>query len=181
LLPAPAQAGSAEQQAELELLHHIRGHATPAELDAARASAEFDVFAFAPQIGPWFKPAALPRTAAFFATVERDTRAVTRLAKDRFQRPRPFVTDPTLEPIAIERSPSYPSGHSTRATVIALVLAELFPDHRDALLATARSSATTGSSPPCTTRPISTPAACSGWPSLRRCCTTSVFAPSSPP
>ncbi len=138
LLPAPAQAGSSEQQTELALLHHIREHATPAELGAARASAEFDVFAFAPQIGPWFTPDSLPRTAALFAAVERDTRAVTRLAKERFQRPRPFVADPTLEPIAIERSPSYPSGHSTRATVIALVLAELFPDNRDALLATAR-------------------------------------------
>jgi len=138
LLPAPAPAGSAEQQAELALLHHIREHATPEELDAARASAEFDVFAFAPQIGPWFKAAALPRTATLFAAIERDTRGVTRLAKERFQRPRPFVADPTLEPIAIERSPSYPSGHSTRATVIALVLAELFPDNRDALIAASR-------------------------------------------
>lgn len=30
---------------------------------------------------------------------------------------------------------AYPSGHSTRGTVFATVLAELFPDKRDALLA----------------------------------------------
>lgn len=138
LLPPPAPVNSDECRAELVLLHSIHDHATPAQLSAAREAAEFDVFSFAPQIGPWFKPAELPRTAAFFVAIERDTRAVTRRAKDRFQRPRPFVTDPTLVPLVPEHSPSYPSGHSTRATVIALVLAELFPDNRDALLAAGR-------------------------------------------
>ena len=34
---------------------------------------------------------------------------------------------------------AYPSGHSTAGTVMALVLAEMFPEKRDALLAIGRS------------------------------------------
>lgn len=138
LLPAPAEAGSAEQTTELALLHAVHDHATADQLAAAQRTAEFDVFTFAAQIGPWFEGGRLPRTAAFFAAIENDTRAVTRRAKDQFRRPRPFVADPTLVPLAVEHSPSYPSGHATRATVVALVLAELFPEHREALLAAAR-------------------------------------------
>ena len=35
---------------------------------------------------------------------------------------------------------SYPSGHSTRGTLFALLLAELFPDRREAILAKGRDS-----------------------------------------
>ena len=38
-----------------------------------------------------------------------------------------------------ENSFSYPSGHSTESMVLALVLADLFPDQHDAIIAKARS------------------------------------------
>ena len=33
-----------------------------------------------------------------------------------------------------EKSSGYPSGHSTRGTVYSLVLAEVFPEHKEAIL-----------------------------------------------
>ncbi|HEX4350146.1 MAG TPA: phosphatase PAP2 family protein, partial [Verrucomicrobiae bacterium] len=54
-------------------------------------------------------------------------------------RPRPYVLDPTLASGKLEKSFSYPSGHSTESMVLALVLADLFPEHRDAIIAKARS------------------------------------------
>ena len=39
---------------------------------------------------------------------------------------------------APEKSFGYPSGHSTRGTVEALLLAELFPEHKEAILAIGR-------------------------------------------
>jgi acid phosphatase (class A) len=67
---------------------------------------------------------------------------VTDDAKNVFQRPRPYHVAPDRFPHSIEHeSPthySYPSGHSTRATVFAGLLAELWPDQREAILATGR-------------------------------------------
>jgi membrane-associated phospholipid phosphatase len=51
------------------------------------------------------------------------------IIKSRWNRPRPFVTDPSvLLPGASAGGTSYPSGHSTDAFAIAGVLAHLMPD-----------------------------------------------------
>ena len=68
-----------------------------------------------------------------------DAETVTDLGKDYFQRPRPYTTDPSLANGKLEKSFGYPSGHSTESMVIALVLADLFPDKHDAIIAKARS------------------------------------------
>ena len=60
-------------------------------------------------------------------------------AKDHWRRPRPYVIDPTLLAGKAEKSFSYPSGHSTESMVLGLVLADLFPDKQDAIIAKARS------------------------------------------
>ncbi|MEI6656625.1 MAG: phosphatase PAP2 family protein, partial [Verrucomicrobiota bacterium] len=77
-------------------------------------------------------------TAAFFDKVQRDAATVTDIGKDYFQRPRPFTTDPSLATGKLEKSFSYPSGHSTESMALALILGELLPDQRDALIASAR-------------------------------------------
>ncbi len=63
---------------------------------------------------------------------------MTDAGKDFFQRPRPYTTDPSLANGKLEKSFSYPSGHSTESMVLALVLADLLPDKREAILAHAR-------------------------------------------
>ena len=62
------------------------------------------------------------------------------MAKDHWKRPRPFVADAArfTEPGDPEKTPSYPSAHSTRGTLFALILAEIFPQHRAAILAKGR-------------------------------------------
>jgi acid phosphatase (class A) len=63
---------------------------------------------------------------------------VTDAAKNYWQRPRPFLVNTNLVSADPEKSFGYPSGHSTRATVDALLLAELIPDKRDDILAVGR-------------------------------------------
>jgi acid phosphatase (class A) len=63
---------------------------------------------------------------------------VTDNAKDFYKRPRPHVTDPSLANEKLEKSFSNPSGQSTESMVLALVLADLFPDRQDAIIAEAR-------------------------------------------
>ena len=92
----------------------------------------------APAVGPFFQSNGLPKTTVFFEHVQTDAETVTDTGKDFFKRPRPFSVDPSLASGTLETSYSYPSGHSTESMVVALVLAEIFPDKQDAIVAKAR-------------------------------------------
>ena len=140
LLAPPPLLNSPEQAADLAETISVHKHRTEAEETAAKSEQKFSVFAFASAIGPVFQPGKLPKTEAFLQSVLDDSESVTDNAKNYWKRPRPYVTDPKLAKGAddLEKSFSYPSGHSTRGTVFALVLADLFPDKQDAILATGR-------------------------------------------
>jgi acid phosphatase (class A) len=105
----------------------------------AYSEKNFSAFNFTPAIGAFFQSNNLPKTALFFNRVQTDAAAITDNAKDFYKRPRPYVTDPSLANGKLEKSFSYPSGHSTETMVLALVLADLFPDKHDAIIAEARS------------------------------------------
>ena len=142
LLAPPPVAGSTEDTADLETSFQAYRAATPAERAQGIDEIKLTIFHFAPAIGPWFTPGKFPQTEALFKEVEAEAKAVTSHGKKHWQRIRPYHTDPARFPNAIEHEErtdySYPSGHSTRATVFALLLAELFPDKHDALLALSR-------------------------------------------
>ena len=138
LLPPPPPPGTAEQDADMETVHTVYHAASEADKNAAYAEKEFTVFNFAPAVGAFFTVTNLPITAAFFAKVHEDADTLTGVGKNYFKRPRPFTTDPTLANGKLEKSFGYPSGHSTEATTLALVLAELLPEKADAILAHGR-------------------------------------------
>jgi acid phosphatase (class A) len=140
LLAPPPLAGSAEQAADLAETVAVHNGCPPDDAAAARAEKKFTLFTFAPAIGSFFQPGKLPRTEAFFRRVQKETEAVADTAKNYWQRPRPDVVDPGLAASEeeMEKSFSYPSGHSTRATVYALLLAELFPQQQEHILALGR-------------------------------------------
>lgn len=134
LLPSPPAAGSAEAAADLATTRTVSRARTPEQVAEATAEIKLTIFRFAAAIGPWFQPGRFPKTETFFQAVESDTRAITDAGKSHFQRPRPYAVDAAIIPLAAEGSFSYPSGHASRSTVFALVLAELFPSSREALL-----------------------------------------------
>jgi acid phosphatase (class A) len=138
LLAPPPLPGSPEQAADMAEVQAVF-HATGSnEMAAAYSEKKFDIFNFTPAIGDFFVAGKFPKTEAFFDRVQTSAAAVTDNAKDFYKRPRPYVTDPTLVNGKLEKSFSYPSGHSTESMVLALVLADLFPDKRDAIIAEAR-------------------------------------------
>ena len=138
LLAPPPLPDSPEQAADLDTVRRVVHAATTKEIAAAFAERHFSVFNFSGVIGEFFTATNLPRTTAFFKKVQTDARTVTALGKDYFHRDRPFTADPSLATGELEPNFSYPSGHSSENMVFALVLAELFPEKRDALLAHAR-------------------------------------------
>ncbi len=139
LLAPPPLPGSPEQAADMNEVRAVYHAATSNDTAIANAWKKFDAFTFTPVIGAFFVSNSLPATAAFFHRVQKDAEAVTDNAKNFYRRPRPYFTDPSLGNGKLEKSFSYPSGHSTESMVLALVLADLFPDRRDAIIAEARS------------------------------------------
>lgn len=138
VLAPPPLPGSTEQTADMDEVHAVYHAATSNDIAVAYSQKKFNIFTFTPAIGDFFQPGKYPETEAFFHKVQEDAETVTDTGKNFFKRPRPYVTDPGLANGKLEHSFSYPSGHSTESMVLALVLADLFPDHQDAIIATAR-------------------------------------------
>lgn len=138
LLAPPPLPDSPEQAADMAEVRAVYHAASSNEIAAAYSEIKFNIFNFTPTIGDFFVAGKFPKTEAFFAKVQADAVTVTDKTKDYYQRPRPYTTDPTLANGKLEKSFSYPSGHSTESMVLALVLADLFPDKHDALIAEAR-------------------------------------------
>ena len=138
LLAPPPLIDSAEQLADIETVRTVYHSAGSNDIAAANSERKFSVFNFTGTVGQFFTAPQLPKTAAFFEKVQRDAAIVTDLGKEYFHRPRPFFTDTNLANGVLEKSYSYPSGHSPETMVLALVLAEAVPEKQDALLAHAR-------------------------------------------
>lgn len=131
--PAPAD-DSLATAADLAVVYEIQQRRTPEQIAVAAYFARDTVFQFDAVIGPWFKAANLPLTDEFFAQVQADRNAITEQGKKIWSRPRPPLLDARLHAcIELPKSGAYPSGHSTMAFVRAGLLAELFPEKREAL------------------------------------------------
>jgi len=138
LLPPPPVAGSEEEAADLASVRAVVHGRTKAEEAHAFTDSGLAFAIFEPAIGPAFSLEKLPKTAALLKKVKQEIGEVIDTAKDHWKRVRPYQLDPELSVGKPEPSFGYPSGHSTRGTVYALVLAELFPDKRTEILQVGR-------------------------------------------
>jgi acid phosphatase (class A) len=66
--------------------------------------------------------------------VRKDVGEPINTVKDHWKRRRPYQVDERLAVVSPEKDYGYPSAHSTRGTLQALLLAELFPEHKEAIL-----------------------------------------------
>ena len=138
LLAPPPLPDSPEQTADLQEVRAVSHSAPDGDVAVAKTETKFTIFTFAPEIGPSFEPGKFPKTEALLHNAQADAETVVDNAKNYWKRPRPYKVDPSLASGKLEKSFSYPSGHSTESMVLALVMAELFPEHRDAIIAEAR-------------------------------------------
>ena len=139
LLPPPPLPDSPEQAADLAQVRAVHATAASNDLAAAYSERKFTIYNFTEVAGAFLVETNLSKVTAFFAKVQSDASAVVGGGKNYFQRPRPFVADPSLvNGYEGEKSYSYPSGHSTESMVLALVLSDLLPDQREAIVAHAR-------------------------------------------
>jgi acid phosphatase (class A) len=133
VLPPPPSPDSQESVAEMNLILRLQETRTADDAKRVKSEIDYDVFAFADVLGPNFNAKECARTNEIFAKVVAEAKPVSSASKEQWSRPRPTV-DPRVHALDHEKSFSYPSGHSTRATVYAELLAEAVPSRRDALL-----------------------------------------------
>lgn len=83
-------------------------------------------------IGDLFRSNNLPKTGAFLWRVQRDTDRVTDAVKVAFHRPRPI---PEIASFYNEHQTNgFPSGHAVRGVVFSSIVAQMFPEHSEAIL-----------------------------------------------
>lgn len=135
LLPEPPPVGSAMEAAELDLVRAIMQSASPEALARAEREVAMTPAIFSDVLGEQFTPQKCPRTFALLVQVAREAKAISDRAKNDYARPRPATNKHgTTE---MEKSNSYPSGHSTRAAVWCEALCALYPERAEALRARA--------------------------------------------
>jgi len=134
LLPPPPARGSAEEVADLAAVRTVFDGRTEAEKTRAMKDSGLAFSLFQPAAGAKFDLDKLPKTKALLEKVKKEIGPVIDAPKNHFKRLRPYQIDDHLVLGAPEPSFSYPSGHSTRGTVYSLVIAELFPEKKEAIL-----------------------------------------------
>lgn len=138
LLAPPPEPGSAEEAADLATARSVFQGRTAEELYRAKKDYGLSLFLFAPAIGERFQPGKFPKIEAIYAKVKASIGKAIDAPKDHWKRKRPYQLDPQLALGDPEPSFSYPSGHSARGTVYALLVAEIFPEKKDAILSIGR-------------------------------------------
>jgi acid phosphatase (class A) len=139
VIPAPPETGSAAEKADLDGVLALQNHPSQETLAHAEHTVGFTVFSFSELLGPGFKTEAYPKTTVFFARLETTANEPKNFLKDMYHRIRPYraFPDQVKELVSQEDGYSYPSGHSTRAWLFALVLGSLDPEHRNDYLSLA--------------------------------------------
>lgn len=99
LLLAPPPMAGAVLERDLEAVRAAQRTRTPQQAARAEESSGVDVFLFSSVLGADFVAGRLPVTSRFFKRVMRSAKLALDATKQCFNRPRPFVMDPTIEPL----------------------------------------------------------------------------------
>lgn len=147
-LPPPPAPGSPALSLDQQVFLHSRKlkQQDPQRWALAIGDAQLDsdhlLASFACALGVVLDRGTAPGLYRLLDRASHDTRPQTEAAKDHFAHVRPYIGNdqPICVPrhTSLERSPSYPSGHTTLGMSLALILTELAPDRSTALLARGR-------------------------------------------
>lgn len=133
-IPEPPKDESLAASADLETVLRVQAMRTEEQIAWAKTVDKNSLYMYQSVLGVWFTKENTPITVALIRLVEQDTNGLSLRMKALYKRPRPPTVSSLVQPcVAVPFSGSYPSGHSFQAYARAAVLAEIFPDKRDAL------------------------------------------------
>jgi acid phosphatase (class A) len=139
LLPSPPLETSPAGQLDLQIVKNLQSNMTPERAKAIRNDLPQDVYNIArPVLGPNFTKDKFPLTGDFIAKVVKDAGFGVGPVKQKYMKARPFKYSAELASAFDDIAKStggatYPSGHSTTAFEVALILGTMLPSKRDAL------------------------------------------------
>ncbi len=97
------------------------------------------IFIFADVLGDKFRTEGMPITSKFFTSVYKTESNLNKQGKERWERLRPPASNPNLKPVGkFDNEGSYPSGHATFGWLAEIVLSDMIPEKRDAIMRRAR-------------------------------------------
>jgi acid phosphatase (class A) len=131
-MPAPVVNGSAEDKEQQTQVLAVQRAASAERIALANKDAEETVFAmFSSVMGSNFTAANLPQSTKIFERIGETEDAVVDPVKKYFGRIRPFVNNPEIKALVKpSTSGSYPSGHTSRSTMMAIILSKMIPEKR---------------------------------------------------
>jgi len=139
LLPSPPKEASPAGQLDLQTVVDLQKNMTPERAKAIRDDLDQTVYQIAgPVFGPNFTKANFPLTGQFIDKVVKDASYGVGPVKQKYMKARPFKYSAELATAFDDIAKStggatYPSGHSTTAFEVALILGTMLPSKRDAL------------------------------------------------
>ena len=145
VMPPAPQEGDARYENDRRIFRETRALEGSARWKMATDDADLSNAAmlrhFSCSIDIELTPQQAPRLLDFLQKASRDALQVAGQAKDHFKRQRPFLID--NGPLCVDRatvagSYDYPSGHTTMGWDWALVLAQVTPEHANAIFARGR-------------------------------------------
>ncbi len=139
MLPPPPPKGGEIEKAEIAAVIAAQRAASPERIALGAHDAEEDVFTmFTATLGGKFVAGNLPVASVFFARVGDSEDETVDPAKKVFARARPWMTSTEVKVLGpSSKSGSWPSGHTTRVTMEAIILAAMVPEQRAAIWARA--------------------------------------------
>ncbi|MEI7515882.1 MAG: phosphatase PAP2 family protein [Betaproteobacteria bacterium] len=134
-MPAPIVNGSSEDKEQQAQVLAVQRAASAERIALANKDAEETVFAmFSSVMGSNFTAANLPQSTKIFDRIGETEDAVVDPVKKYFGRIRPFLNNPEIKPLVKpSTSGSYPSGHTSRSTMMAVILSKMVPEKRVAI------------------------------------------------
>jgi acid phosphatase (class A) len=138
LLPPPPKEDSPQGKRDVQAILDLQKNMTPERMAAIHTDLDQTVYTVAgPVLGAKFNKQNFPMAGTFFDKVVKDAGVGVGPIKQKYKKLRPFQFSKevkTPEDIAkAAGGPTYPSGHSTTAAEVALLLGMMVPEKRDAL------------------------------------------------
>jgi acid phosphatase (class A) len=132
--PPPPSKGDERQRRDEDELIRSQGERTASDCAEAKSEVSVSLAAFfGPPHGP-LDATAVARLKPFIERIGNDGDFFIQKLKTKYPRQRPFAYVENVRPcVPKEVTDAYPSGHATLSRLFALILGDLYPEHREAL------------------------------------------------
>ena len=128
-----------EEQEDMKAVERWQELRSKEMADRSLADSQQTVFLFAEVVGEKFTEKNFPIAKKFFYSVYKTESNLNKQGKDRWERMRPPGKNSGLKPVGkFENLGSYPSGHAAFAWLTGIVLADMLPEMRQAIMTRAR-------------------------------------------